>query len=202
MANNNRCGCSGRGGRDSHRSIGCLGWVNGFRCADRNPYYRGPCPDRDGCYRWDDCDREDRCGGEAVKAVFGQFTACQPMAVAARGSVPLTRSPVCGGDFDVSGGRISLRAPGTYLATMTISVPPATEVASTFALNKNGDAEPSAILPVETVADAARPYSASAQAIFTADEGDVLSVSSSDTVAVTEPSVQPMVSLTLVRLDG
>ena len=31
MANNNRCGCSGRGGRHSNSPIGCLGSVSGAR---------------------------------------------------------------------------------------------------------------------------------------------------------------------------
>ena len=220
MANNNRCGCN----RRNSNNMGCLNSVGGCRRWDNYPYYRGCCPDVEGAYDCDDngnggddrgCRRRRRCdcecrgngngngngngGVRGGQAVFGLFSACQPMAVAAEGMVPLAKG-FCGcHEFGVNGGRISLSEPGVYLATLTVQIPEETEVESVFTLNVEGVSQPSAIIPV--TADGAA-FSATAQAIFEADEGDAVFVESSEVVNVTDPAIQPMVTLTLMRLEA
>ena len=192
MANNNRCGC----GRRSNNSLGCLNSVGGRRRWENFPFYDGCCPDADGC-------RDRGCGGgRGADQAFGMFSACQPLAVAANGSVPLEKAMGCGGEFNILGGSISMREQGVYLATMTVRVPAATAVDSTFALNVNGIDQPTTITPVETAADGTQGFAATSQAIFDAGAGDTVSIRSAGTVNVTEPSIQPMFTLTLVRLDG
>ena len=197
MTNNNRCGC---GCRHSNKSLGCLESVRGCRRWENFPYYDGCCPDADGCY---DCGCGHGGGGlRGADRAFGIFSACQPLAVAANGCVPLAKTSGCDGEFDVRGGAISMREQGVYLATMTVRVPAATGVASTFALNVNGVEQPTTITPVETAADGAQVFAATSQAIFDAGAGDAVTIRSADTVNVTEPSIQPMFTLTLMRLDG
>ena len=226
MANTHRCGCN----RRNSNNMGCLSSMNGCRRWEGFPYYRGCCPNAEGeydcqengggsggddgerrCGRCCDCecrrrrhrDRCDRCDRyeqyERVgQSVFGLFSACQPMAVAAQGVVPLAKGSCGCQGFGVNGGRISLRESGVYLATMTVQVPENTGVESVFSLNVDDVSQPSASIPVTAEGGA---FSATAQAIFEADEGDAVFVESSETVNVTDPALQPMVTLTLMRLD-
>ena len=191
MANNYRCGCGSRG---SNNTIGCLNSVAARRRWDNYPYYDGCCPDADGDYG---C-----CYARGDRSVYAMFSACQPLAVAANGIVPLTLAQACPRAFAVNAGAISVRDPGVYLATMTVRVPAETQVDSTFSLALNDVNQPTTITPVETATGDAQPFTATSQAIFTADAGDTVAIRSAETVNLTDPSIEPMFALTLVRLDG
>ena len=197
MANNQRCGC-----RASYNTLGCLNSLASRRLWDNYPYYDGCCPDADGCY---DCGSGGPgwpvrpCGDGAC---YAMLSACQPLAVAANGNVPLAKSSARNPAIGVNGGVVSLYNPGVYLATMSVRVPAATEVDSTFALALNDVNLPTTITPVETTAEAGQAFTATAQAMFTAEAGDALTIRSSETVNLSEPMIEPMFVLTLVRLDG
>ena len=207
MAKNHGCGCSER--RNSNSAYGCLNSVGGRYHWDNYPYYGGPCPDADGAYDRDDC-RDDcrdsregrrrgrrRCGREGR---CGIFSAMLPIAVAANGIVPLVNCGCAGGPggFPVNCGLITLEEEGTYLATYTVRVPEGAAVASTFTLNVNDASQSSAVAEV----GGQGPVGYTAQAIFDACERTTVALRSSEAINLTDTSVQPLVTLSLVRLDA
>ena len=203
MANNHRCGCSRR---NSNNAYGCLNSVGGRYRWDNYPYYPGPCPDAEGVYDWcndnndnDDCDcgrRERRCRRRR-RCRFGLFSAMLPMAVTANGIVPLASNNCMGAvsEFPVNSGLITVEEAGTYLATYTVRVPEGQAMASTFTLN---DASQSSAV-VEAGGEG--PTGFTGQAIFDVHDRSTVTLRSSDAINLTETSVQPLVTLTLVRLD-
>ena len=195
MPNIYRSGC---GCRTSNNTFGALNSV-ARRCRDNYPFYDGCCPDAGGCY---DCGPgwPGRPWGDG--ACYAMLSACQPLAVAANGNVPLAKAETRNPAFGVNGGVVSLYNPGVYLATMTVRVPAATAVDSTFALALNDVSLPTTITPVETTADDTQAFTATSQALFTAEAGDAVAIRSDDTVNLTDPAIEPMFVLTLVRLDG
>ena len=209
----NNCG-DNRENRRHH--TGCMRMARG--CWNSFPYYGGPCPDVCGCYGrrpWedgddDDCDEERgrrgrrcrrrrRCrGGGEPDVVLKAFA---PLAVSPNGIVPLSMADVCRDSaFEVNSGLITVESEGTYLATYTVQVPADTALDSIFTLNVNDASQSTAITQVITEAGASTS-SYTGQAIFQADEGDAVSLRSSEAVSVTETSPQPMFTLSLVKLD-
>ena len=205
MSNNNRCGCSRR---NSNNAYGCLNSVGGRYRWDNYPYYPGPCPDAEGVYDWcndnndnDDCDcgrRERRCRRRR-RCRFGLFSAMLPMAVTANGIVPLASNNCMGAvsEFPVNSGLITVEEQGTYLATYTVRVPEGQAMASTFTLNVNDASQSSAVVE----AGGEGPTGFTGQAIFDVHDRSTVTLRSSDAINLTETSVQPLVTLTLVRLD-
>ena len=203
MAKNKGCGCSGR--RDSNNSYGCLNCVD-RRCRwDNYPYYGGPCPDANGDY---DCgveqvrganrDCDDRCR-RGHRCRFGVFSAMLPMAVAANGIIPLVNNS-CGfggNDFPVNSGLITVEREGTYLATYTVRVPDGAAMASTLTLNVNDASQSSAIAEIGGVG----PAGYTAQAIFDVGDHATVALRTSEAINLANPSAQPLVTLSLVRLD-
>ena len=194
MANNNRCGGCGR--RNSNNGYGCLSRVGGrYGCWDNYPYYGGPCPDKDGMY--------DRCEGipevHARDGRFGMFTAMLPMAVAANGVLPLVSCAGTGCDngFAVNCGMITVEKAGTYLATYTVRVPEEAAINSTLTLNVNDASQSTAVTQV----GGAAPTSFSAQAIFEACDRCTVTLRTAEAINVAESSTQPLVTLSLVKLD-
>ncbi len=201
MSNNNRCGCSRR---NSNNAYGCLNSVGGRYRWDSYPYYPGPCPDAEGVYDCDDeeqrdcCDRERRCRRRR-RCRFGLFSAMLPMAVAANGIVPLASNNCIGAvsEFPVNSGLITVEEQGTYLATYTVRVPEGQTVDSTFTLNVNDASQSSAVVE----AGGQGPMGFTGQAIFDVRDRSTVTLRSSDAINVTETAAQPLVTLTLVRLD-
>ena len=201
MSNNNRCGCSRR---NSNNSYGCLNSVGGRYRWDGYPYYPGPCPDAEGVYECDDDrddnDRECRCRRRRRnRCRFGLFSAMLPMAVAANGIVPLASNNCMGtvSEFPVNSGLITVEEQGTYLATYTVRVPEGQAVDSTFTLNVNDASQSSAVVE----AGGTGPMGFTGQAIFDVRDRSTVTLRSSDAINLTETAVQPLVTLTLVRLD-
>lgn len=198
MAKNNRCGCGSR--RNSNNGYGCLDSVGG-RCRWENfPYYGGPCPDAEGCYRCDDRDDEcDRgCRRRRRNCDFGLFSAMLPMAVTANGIIPLVNnSCVNAGDFPVNSGLITVEETGTYLATYTVRVPEGAELASTITLNVNDASQSTAIAEV----GGAAPATTTAQAIFDVNDRATVTLRSSEAINITDTSAQPLFTLSLVKLN-
>ena len=201
MAKNNRCDGCGR--RNSHNAYGCLNCLGGRHCRDNYPYYEGPCPNADGCYEMVRGAAEDDCRGRRPdrperRAPFGIFTAMLPMAVAPNGIIPLVNNNCLGiaGDFAVNSGLITVEEEGTYLATYTVRVPEGQTVASNFTLNVNDASQSSAITEV----GGAGPVSFTAQAIIDVCDRATVALRSSDAINVTEPSTQPLVTLSLVKI--
>ena len=203
MANNYRCGDCGR--RDSNNRYGCLNCLGeSRRCWDNFPYYYGPCPDRNGNYEavrsgYDDEYR--RCDGGSLRdreTKYGLFTAMLPMAVAPNGIIPLVNGNcMCpGGDFAVNCGMITVEKAGTYLATYTVRVPEGQEITSNITLNVNDACQTSAITEV----GGQGPASFTAQAICDMCERSTIALRSSEAINLTEPSVQPLVTLSLVKI--
>lgn len=192
MANNYRCGGCGR--RDRNNQIGCLGSLGAYRSCP--PYYTGACPDADGCYG---CQN----GGEALRGpnCYGLFMASQPIATAANGIIPLSRSMCSGDDFSVSCGMITARNPGTYLAIYTVRVPAGTELATTATLNVNDAIQAPGIAVIDTGTASEATTAATAQAIIDVERGDTVTLRTSEALNVTGTATQPMFTLSLVKLD-
>ena len=203
MANNHRCGDCGR--RDSNNRYGCLSCLGeGRRCWDNYPYYNGPGPDRDGNYEllrggYDgDCGRCDGGRRKDRESKYGIFTAMLPMAVAPNGIIPLVNgNGLCQcGDFAVNSGLITVEEAGTYLATYTVRVPEGQTLTSNITLNVNDASQSSAITEV----GGAGPVSFTAQAICDVCERSTIALRSSEAITMTDPSVQPLVTLSLVKI--
>lgn len=200
MANNHRCGDCGR--RDSNNRYGCLNCLGeGRRCWDNYPYYCGPCPDRNGNYEMarDGADRDcDSCGRHDRRSKYGLFTAMLPMAVAPNGIIPLVNGNcMClAGDFAVNCGLITVEEAGTYLATYTVRVPEGQTLESNISLTVNDASQSSAITEV----GGRGPVSFTAQAICDVCERSTIALRSSEAINITDPSVQPLVTLSLVKI--
>lgn len=205
MANKHRCGCSGRNDRNSNRSYGCLNSLESRYRWDNYPYYGGPCPDMNGAADDNDCacDRDERRGRgrgrRGRRDSFGLFSAMLPMAVAANGIIPLVGNCGCpGGDgFNVNSGLVTVKEEGIYLATYTVRLPEGAEVNSTITLNVNDASQSSAITQV----GGAGPGSFTAQAIFDVCGDATVTLRSSEAINITEPSAQPLFTLSLVKLE-
>lgn len=206
MAKNNGCGC---GRRNSNNSYGCLNSVGGRYRWDNYPYYGGPCPDANGEYDCDDRDDEDRCddrnGGRRRRrrrgrgGNFGIFSAMLPMAISANGVIPLVNcNCMCGpNDFPVNSGMITIEEEGTYLATYTVRVPTGATVDSTVTLNVNDASQSMAIAEI----GGEGPTGVTAQAIFDVYDYATVTLRSSEAINITTPSTQPLVTLSLVKLE-
>ena len=209
MGNNYRCGDCGR--RDSNNRYGCLSCLGGNRrCWDNYPYYNGPCPDRNGIYESVRGGYDDGCGSydcgrpcdggksSERRSKYGIFSAMLPMAVAPNGIIPLVNSNCfcpCG-DFAVNCGLITVEEAGTYLATYTVRVPEGQTLTSNITLNVNDACQSTAITEV----GGQGPVSFTAQAICDMCERSTVSLRSSEAINLTNPSVQPLVTLSLVRI--
>ena len=209
MANNYRCGDCGR--RDSNNRYGCLNCLSeNRRCWDNYPYYNGPCPDRNGHYESVRGSYDDGCGSydcgrpcdggksSERRSKYGIFSAMLPMAVAPNGIIPLVNSNCfcpCG-DFAVNSGLITVEEAGTYLATYTVRVPEGQTMTSNITLNVNNASQSTAITEV----GGEGPASFTAQAICEMCERSTVSLRSSEAINLTNPSVQPLVTLSLVRI--
>ena len=195
MARNNRCGC---GPRRNNNSYGCLNSVGGRYRWDDYPYYPGPCPDVNGCYdngNGNDDDCEYRRHRRRGRCDFGLFTAMLPMAVTANGIIPLAYNN-CMSDngFPVNSGLITIEEGGTYLATYTVRVPEGAALDSTITLNVNDASQSSAIAQTNG-------SSTTAQAIFDVSDRATLTMRSSEAINITDPSAQPLFTLSLIKLD-
>ena len=209
MANNYRCGDCGR--RDSNNRYGCLNSLGeNRRCWDNYPYYNGPCPDKNGNYESVRGGYDDGCGSydcgrpcdggksSERRSKYGIFSAMLPMAVAPNGIIPLVNSNCfcpCG-DFAVNCGLITVEEAGTYLATYTVRVPEGQTLTSNITLNVNDACQSTAITEV----GGQGPVSFTAQAICDMCERATVSLRSSEAINLTNPSVQPLVTLSLVRI--
>ena len=209
MSNNYRCGDCGR--RDSNNRYGCLNSLSeSRRCWDNYPYYNGPCPDRNGNYESVRAGYNDGCGSYECdrsydggksserRSKYGIFSAMLPMAVAPNGIIPLANN-YCfcpGGDFAVNCGLITVEEAGTYLATYTVRVPEGQTLTSNITLNVNDACQSTAITEV----GGEGPVSFTAQAICEMCERSTVALRSSEAINLTDPSVQPLVTLSLVRI--
>ena len=200
MANNYRCGDCGR--RDSNNRYGCLNCLGGYdSCRPNYPYYDGPCPDRNGYYEAVKGGYGDGCGSSSAterRGKYGIFSAMLPMAVAPNGIIPLVNSNCfcpCG-DFAVNCGLITVEEAGTYLATYTVRVPEGQTLTSNITLNVNDASQSTAITEV----GGQGPVSFTAQAICDMCERSTVALRSSEAINLTDPSVQPLVTLSLVRI--
>ena len=196
MAKNDRCGC----GRRNSNSYGCLNSLGGRW--ENYPYYPGPCPSAEGVYDCFDEKEEVVLRGQRAGARRGTgsgiFSTMLPVAVAANGLIPLVNNGCqCdAGIFSANYGVISVEEAGTYLATYTVRVPEGETLESTFSLNVNGAAQSSSI--VQT--GGAGPCCFTGQAIFTVCDPCSLTLQSAEAINITTRSVQPLVTLSLVKI--
>lgn len=200
MANcNSNCGC-GRCGQTGGARMGAL---NSLCRSCSSPYYTGPCPSTcdcgcaqtgctcSGCTGCQSC----ACSG----SIYASFTVSGPITVAAGGAVPLTASVSDADAFTVSGGSIALRCPGAYLALYAVNIPADTAVDTTTELTLNGRALAPSAISVVTSTDAASHGFTSAAA-FTAQAGDIVSLTSASALSISAATSQPVFALTIVKL--
>ena len=113
----------------------------------------------------------------------------------ANGIIPLAYNN-CMSDngFPVNSGLITIEEGGTYLATYTVRVPEGAALDSTITLNVNDASQSSAIAR-------ANGSSTTAQAIFDVSDRATLTMRSSEAINITDPSAQPLFTLSLIKLD-
>ena len=142
--------------------------------------------------------RRCRCKGPCC----GMFLANLPMAVGPSGIIPLVFNNPCKDEnFEVNSGLVKLEREGTYLATYTVRVPETAALDTTITLNVDNATQSGAT--TEVLTEAGTTNSAyTGQAIFQADEGDTVSLRTSEAINVTETAAQPLFTLSLVRLDS
>lgn len=134
---------------------------------------------------------------ELAKGIFLSYL---PMAVAANGIIPLVDNRLCRkSDFDVNSGMITVKEAGTYLATYTVRVPADTALDTTVTLNVDDASQSSAITEIACAGTGTSAYMA--QAIFDAPRGATVALRSSAPITMTETSMQPMFTLSLVQLE-
>ena len=157
------------------------------------PFYNGPCPGS--CD--DGPDLPLRRSGHRC---CGMFMAMLPIAVAANGVVPLAPNNPCrNGDFEVNSGMVTLEKAGTYLATFTARMPEGEALDTMLTLNVDDASQTSAITQIAGAGEGTSAYTS--QAIFEANEGATVTLRSSGAINVTQPSTQPMFTLSLVQLE-
>ena len=195
------------------------------RCR-RRKRRKGGCQydyDRCRCRDWDcdddnddedddnDCESERKCKRRCgrcgrgrrrgcMKPCCGMFICYPPLAVSANGIIPLANGIPCRKDsFDVNSGLITLEKAGTYLASYNVQVPGAVALDTTVTLNvENASQAPAAMEVITAEGDATSSFSA--QAIFQADEGDTVSLRTTDAINATDTAAQPIFTLSLVRI--
>lgn len=129
------------------------------------------------------------------------FSAYLPMALGPNGIIPLARcNPSREDNFDVNCGLVTLEKAGTYLATYTVRVPETVALDTTVTLNVDNASQSTAVTQVLTETGASSS-SYTGQAIFHAEEGDTVSLRTSEAINATETATQPMFTLSLVNLE-
>lgn len=214
---------------NKRRGCGCMKMARGYW---RNfPYYTGPCPDEDGCYRprcnnEDNCDdpceqecectceceeSQDRCGKprrcrrekrcHRRWLCSGCFAAWLPVAISANGIVPLTANNPC-------------REPSFDVNSGLITVKDAGTYLATYTVQVPAAAALDTIVTLnvngasqsaaatQIVTEAGdATRSYTGQSIFEAAEGATVSLRTSDAINVPEAAAQPIFTLSLVQLD-
>ena len=97
----------------------------------------------------------------------------------------------------MNSGLITVEEEGTYLATYTVRVPEGQALESTFTLNVNDASQSSAVVQ----AGGEGPTGFTGQAIFDVRDRSTVTLRSSDAINLSQTATQPLVTLTLVRLD-
>ena len=170
---------------------------NGAHCRCRK-LCRWVCEDRE-----DAGDQDDNCEDRGCKRrcrprnCCGMFMATLPIAVAANGVVPLVSAMGCDfrDYFEINSGMITVCRRGIYLATYTVRLPEAETVESMFTLNVNDASQSSAIMMV----GGAGPNCFTAQSLIDVCDRATVTLRSSEAVNITNPSVQPLVTLSLTE---
>ena len=191
------CECSCEDDERDDGDRGCGGRRHGRHCRNGGGDWN------DGTVRGNGNDRNgggNRGNGNGRRMAKGMFLSYLPMSIAANGILPLAASIPCrNSDFEVNSGLITLESAGTYLATYNVRIPEGQALDTTITLNVDDASQSSAVTIIDSAGTGSSAYAA--QAIFEADEGTTVSLRTSDAISITDPSTQPMLSLSLVQLE-
>ena len=185
---------------------GCYGWRRCRRWEDcddeQETENECECHCHCECEQDDPCERPRRRRRRCRRGpCCGMFVAYLPVAVGPNGIIPLVFNRPCRDDsFEVNSGMVTLERAGTYLATYTVRVPETAALDTTITLNVDNASQAPAVTQVVTEAGAATS-AYTAQAVFTADEGDTVTLRTSEAINVTDTAVPPLFTLSLTRLD-
>jgi len=185
----NHCGCQHHNCNNCH-ICGCNGCENNCDCC-HECHCGCECHDCDGCE--DDCD----CDTYASAA---EFVAAAPQTCAA-GEGFSFRAENCPGDgFSVCDGGVRIKRCGRYIAMYSFSAPAGANAAADICLELNGRSLASSRCHVEP-AVFARTRSAAGQALFTAEKGDVIALTTSTALSVPDTCGAPAATLIIHSVD-
>lgn len=210
------CGCNHHGHRPPigipweerirSNGFGLLRSVPDYRTlrrwwGDDFPFYNGPCgPCADDC-----CDHcwlgrppypdEDVPGCHAAAA----FTAAAPVQLSAGGSVSFSAAGDIPDGFSVESGGIRIENAGTYMAIYTVNVPANAAVSSRFVLTLNGSSISASAMDVSATAGDGTNGS-TMSALFTADAGSLLNLSSLSPVNICPGPASNIFTLTIIAV--
>lgn len=194
MANN----CYGDCGR--------YGALNSLYRAWQAPCAGGTNPPWGGC----GCNGCNGCGGNGGQTNAGcgcgpaaaQYAVVQPVNAAAGGGLPLQFEAGDREAFRLRPNGVRINVPGRYMAFYTLTTPADTALTTTMALSLNGQALYASQQNVETVAATAANIETVGMALFEAECGDTLSLTT--TAAITAAAVTagtaPLATLMIVRI--
>ena len=183
MANN----CYGDCGR--------YGALNSLYRAWQVPCAGGTNPSWGGC----GCNGCNGCGCGPAAA---QYAVVQPVNAAAGGGLPLQFEAGDREAFRLRPNGVRINVPGRYMAFYTLTIPADTALTTTMALSLNGQALYASQQNVETATTTAANTETVGMALFEAECGDTLSLTT--TAAITAAAVTagsaPLATLTIVRI--
>ena len=145
------------------------------------------------------------CGGcgqsqNGCQMCYGVFTANGTINITAGATVPLEARNTNANCFSDTNGTITVLEPGLYLAILSVDTPSNAAVDTTIQLQVDGQVLVPPRLVIDTVANATiNNYTGAG--VFCARAGSNIQVTTSAALNVTGTAGQPVVSLTLIRLQ-
>lgn len=140
------------------------------------------------------------CASNGCQMCYGVFTANGTINITAGATIPLEARNMNSNCFSVSNGVITVLEPGLYLAILSVDTPSNAAVDTTIQLQVDGQVLVPPRLVIDTVANnTINNYTGSG--VFCARAGSSIQVTTSAALNVTGTAGQPVVSLTLIRLQ-
>ncbi len=180
-----------------------VGTANACGCA-QNSALCSVCPSlcrpNNSCGSCGSCGVCGTCGQNGCQMCYGVFTANGTINITAGATVPLDARNTNANCFSDSNGTITVLEPGLYLAILSVDTPSNAAVDTTIQLQVDGQVLVPPRLVIDTVADATiNNYTGAG--VFCARAGSTIQVTTSAALNVTGTAGQPVVSLTLIRLQ-
>lgn len=220
----NHCGCSGCGNNCGvcNSCTGCnvpSSCPRATTCAGSRLFYTGPCGRVNNCccgVCHNDCgcrchschgccggcefsECEDECDCESSRSA-AEFVAEAPQSCAAGEGFRFRAESCPGGGFSVCDGGVRIEKCGRYAAVYSFSAPAGANGATDLCLEVNGRSLNASRCHVEPAVFAGT-RSAAGQALFTAEKGDVIALTTSTALSVPDSCGAPTATLIIYPVD-